>query len=129
MSSPKINVLCLVSSLCVGGAEKHTVPLANLLNPRVFNVHLGYLKPVEALLSQVREGLTGRTFCLHVSKRMDLSAVSRLRTFVDSNNIDVIVATHEYPALYALMARRGARCIPRLIEVFHATGYLGFKSK
>jgi glycosyltransferase involved in cell wall biosynthesis len=129
MSAVKINVLCLVSSLCVGGAEKHTVTLANSLDPRIFNVYLGYLKPVEALLSQVRRELAGRTFCLHVGKRLDFAAVSRLRTFVDSNEIDVIVATHEYPALYALMARRGARRIPRLIEVFHATGHLGLKSK
>jgi len=129
MSSAKINVLCLVSSLCVGGAEKHTVTLTNLLNPRLFNVHLGYLKPVEALLSQVREELAERTFCLHVAKRVDFAAVFRLRTFIDSNEIDVIVATNEYPALYALMARRGAQRIPNLIEVFHATGYLGFKSK
>jgi glycosyltransferase involved in cell wall biosynthesis len=129
MGSPKINVLCLVSTLSIGGAEKHTVTLANLLDPRRFNVYLGYLKPVKALLSQVREELMERTFCLDVVKRIDLAAVSRLRTFVDSHEIDVIVATHEYSALYALMARRGARCIPRLIEVFHATGYLGFKSK
>jgi glycosyltransferase involved in cell wall biosynthesis len=129
MNTCKINVLCLVSSLCVGGAEKHTVTLANSLDPRMFNVHLAYLKPVEALLSQVSEELAKRTFCLHVAKRVDLAAVSRLRTFIDSHEIDVIVATHEYPALYALMARRGARCIPRLIEVFHATGYLGLKSK
>jgi len=129
MSSLKTNVLCLVSSLCVGGAEKHTVTLANLLDPSLFNVHLGYLKPVEALLGQVRQEVLGRTFCLHVGKRIDFAAVSRLRTFIDSHEIDVIVATHEYPALYALMARRGARCIPRLIEVFHATGYLGLKSK
>jgi glycosyltransferase involved in cell wall biosynthesis len=129
MSPPKINVLCLVSSLCVGGAEKHTVTLANLLNPRTFNVHLGYLKPEEALLSQVREELAGRTFCLQVGKRIDFAAISRLRTFIDSHEIDVVVATHEYPALYALMARRGARRAPTLIEVFHATGYLGLKSK
>jgi glycosyltransferase involved in cell wall biosynthesis len=129
MSSLKINVLCLVSSLCVGGAEKHTVTLSNLLDSRKFNVYLGYLKPVEALLNQVRKELLDRTFCLHVAKRIDFAAVSRLRAFIDSNEIDVIVATHEYPALYALMARRGARRIPRLIEVFHATGYLGLKSK
>jgi len=129
MSSSKTNVLCLVSSLCVGGAEKHTVTLANSLDPSLFNVHLAYLKPVEALLSQVSERLAGRTFCLNVAKRVDLAAVSRLRTFIDSHAIHVIVATHEYPALYALMARRGARCIPRLIEVFHATGHLGLKNK
>ena len=43
--------------------------------------------------------------------------------------IDVIVATNEYPALYALMAQRGARRIPKLIEVFHTTQYLRFKTK
>lgn len=129
MSSGKINVLCLVSSLCVGGAEKHTVTLANLLDPHTFDVHLGYLKPVEALKSQVREGLAQRTFCLHVRRRIDRAAVSRLREFIDHNGIDVIVATNEYPALYALMARRGCKCVPRLIEVFHTTQYLRLKSK
>src|SRR5450759_2356720 len=129
MCSSKINVLCLVSSLSIGGAEKHTVTLANLLNPRIFNVHLGYLKPMDALLSQVREELAERTFCLQVGKRIDFAAISRLRTFVDSNRIDVIVATHEYSALYSLMARCGAQRTPKLIEVFHATGYLDFKSK
>ena len=76
MSRPKINVLCLVSSLGIGGAEKHTVSMANLLDPRTFEVHLGYLKPIEALLSQIREGLAPRTFCLHVCKRIDRAAVS-----------------------------------------------------
>jgi len=129
MGSPKINVLCLVNSLCVGGAEKHTVNLANLLNTQTFNVHLGYLKPEEALLNHVREELATRTFCLHVGKRIDRAAVSRLREFIDSHDIDVIVATNEYPALYALLARRGAQRIPKLIEVFHTTQYLRFKSK
>lgn len=113
----------------MGGAEKHTVTLANSLDPRRFNVHLAYLKPVEALLSQVIEELVERTFCLHVARRLDFAAVSRLRTYIDTHEIDVVVATHEYPALYALMARRGARCIPKLIEVFHATGHLGLKSR
>ncbi len=129
MSSPKIQVLCLVNSLEVGGAEKHTVNLANLLNPRLFDVHLGYLKPDKSLLSDVRPELATRTFCLHVDTRIDRAAASRLREFIDSHNIDVIVATNEYPALYALMARRGARRIPKLIEVFHTTQYLRFKSK
>jgi len=128
MSSLKTNVLCLVSSLCVGGAEKHTVTLANLLERRLFNVHLGYLKPVEALLGQVRPDLATRTFCLNVRKRLDVAAVRRLRGFIDLHAIDVIVATHEYPALYALLARRGARFRPRLIQVFHATGYLGLRA-
>lgn len=130
MSSRKINVLCLVSSLCVGGAEKHTVTLANMLDSQTFDVHLGYLKPVEALKSQIREGLAAQTFCLHVRKRVDRAAVSRLREYIDSNDIDVILATNEYPALYALMARRGTRRAPKLVEVFHTTPiHLSLKGK
>ena len=90
MSALKINVLCLVNSLCIGGAEKHIVNMSNLLDPRTFEVHLGYLKPFEALLSQVREELVTRTFCLHVCKRIDRAAVSRLREFIDSHEIDEI---------------------------------------
>jgi glycosyltransferase involved in cell wall biosynthesis len=129
MSTPKINVLCLVSSLCVGGAEKHTVNLANLLDPAKFDVHLGYLKPVEALLSQIRDGLSHRTFCLHVRHRVDRAAVARLREYVQRNAIDIIVATNEYPALYALLARWGATRRPRLAEVFHTTRFDRLKSK
>jgi len=115
MSSLKPTYLCLVSSLCVGGAEKHTVTLANLLNPRLFNVHLGYLKPVEALLSQVSEEVAERTFCLRVAKRVDFRRVMRLRTFIDSHEIDVNRREPQSTRnrLYALMATRCTRAFLR----------------
>ncbi len=129
MTSPPINVLCLVNSLCVGGAEKHTVNLANLLNPAEFAVHLVYLKPEETLLGQVAPHVRLRTFCLGVDRRFDLAAASRLRRYIDSHGIDVIVATNEYPMLYAFLAAKRAARRPRLIAVFHTTIYDQLKSK
>jgi glycosyltransferase involved in cell wall biosynthesis len=124
----RINVLCLVSSLCVGGAEKHTVTIANLLDPGIFKAHLCYLKPVDALLGQVREDVRKRTFCLNVKKRIDLSALRRLRDFIVANDIHIIIATNEYSALYAMLTRMMiARTLP-IIEVFHTTTFAGMKS-
>ena len=34
-----INALCLASSFCIGGAEKHTGTIANLLDPGLFKAH------------------------------------------------------------------------------------------
>jgi glycosyltransferase involved in cell wall biosynthesis len=123
------NVLCIVSSLCVGGAEKHAISLVNRLDPAAFKVHLCYLKPVEALLSQVRPEALSRTFCLNVETRFDRSAMYRLRDFIDANNIQVLVATNEYPMLYAICVRSRCQIAPKVIEVFHTTVFDRLKSR
>lgn len=128
MNPGRINVLCLVSSLCIGGAEKHTVTIANLLDPESFAAHLCYLKPPAALLGQLREEVRARTICLDVKSRIDLPALSRLRDFIVANSIHLVIATNEYAALYALLARTGCgRALP-IVEVFHTTTVAGLKS-
>lgn len=129
MNTDRINVLFVVSSLCVGGAEKHTVALANHLNGADTKSHLCYLKPVEALLPQVIPEVRERALSLDVTSRVDRSAVKRLRAFIRENGIDVIVATNEYPVLYAQLALLGSQRPPKVIEVFHTTDYDRLKSK
>jgi glycosyltransferase involved in cell wall biosynthesis len=129
MNAGPTNILFIVSSLCVGGAEKHTVALANHLNGADLKSHLCYLKPVEALLPQVAAEIRGRALSLDVRKRVDRSAIKRLRAFIRESGIDVIVATNEYPVLYAQLAVLGNKRPPRVAEVFHTTDYDRLKSK
>jgi glycosyltransferase involved in cell wall biosynthesis len=129
MNADRINVLFIVSSLCVGGAEKHTVALANHLNGADLKAHLCYLKPVDALLPQVMPEIRERALSLDVRSRVDRSAVKRLRAFIRENAIDVIVATNEYPVLYAQLALLGSKRPPAVAEVFHTTDYDRLKSK
>ena len=129
MPPPKRRVLFLVSSLCVGGAEKHTVTLANLLSRELFAVSLGYLKPIENLLPLVQRDQIDDVLCLDVRRRLDWRAVSELRKFVVQKRIDTIVCTNEYPALYAWLACRPLRPTPRLVEVFHTTTFARLKEK
>ena len=129
MSVDRTNILLIVSSLCVGGAEKHTITLANHLNDADFKSHLCYLKPVEALLPQVTAEIRERALSLDVRSRVDHSAIKRLRTFIRENGIDVIVATNEYPVLYAQLALLGDKRPAKVVEVFHTTDFDRLKSK
>ena len=129
MKSEPIQILFIVSSLCVGGAEKHTVALANHLNSDRFESHLCYLKPVEALLPQVRAELRQRILSLNVKRRIDMAAARALRRYIEERDIDVVVTTNEYPVLYAQLALTGCKHPPRLIQVFHTTDLDRLKSK
>ena len=129
MPQPKRRILFLVSSLCVGGAEKHTVTLANQLSRELFDVSLGYLKPIESLLPLVKQDFMNAVLCLNVRQRLDRRAVRDLRKFLVEQRIDTIICTNEYPALYAWLACWGLHRKPRLVEVFHTTTYARFKEK
>lgn len=113
-------MLLLVSQLGIGGAERHTVQLANLLAER-FDVVLAWLKDDDRLLSLVhRERLKALT-CLGVERRLDLRAVRRLAGLIEEHRVDVVLCANAYPLLYAQLARamNGARA--RVVEIYHTT--------
>jgi glycosyltransferase involved in cell wall biosynthesis len=117
----RVRVLSIVSSLCFGGAEKHTVALLNELELSRFQLSLAYLKPVEALLPQLHQERLHAILSLNVQAKLDWGAVRRLSQFIETERIDVVLCTNEYPALYALLASRLGRRRPKLVEVFHTT--------
>ncbi|MDP9082657.1 MAG: hypothetical protein M3N50_02685, partial [Pseudomonadota bacterium] len=104
MNRGPVRVLSIVSSLCYGGAEKHTVALLNLLETDAFEPILIYLKPVGDLLPQLNRGRTKVVECLNVNKKVDRAAIRRLSRIIEEYAIEIIVCTNEYPVLYALLA-------------------------
>jgi glycosyltransferase involved in cell wall biosynthesis len=129
MSAEPVRTLFLVSTLGIGGAEKHVITLANGLDRGRFAISLAYLKPDEALLSQLDRTRLDAVLSLNVQRRIDWQAVRVLTEHVDRLGVDVIVCTNEYPTVYGLLAARRARRRPKLVEFFHTTTFGTIKNK
>lgn len=118
----RIHVLFLMISQSVGGAELHTIAVANGLDKARFRVSLVYLKD-EADESDIVRALHGdiRVFCAQVRRRFDLRAARRLCQFVDQEGVDIVVCTNRFALLYGWLVVRLATLRVRLAEVFHTT--------
>ena len=127
--SRKPNVLFIVNSLEVGGAEKHVVTLLNHLDTSRFGLHLAYLKRKEQLLAQLLPGRLQELVCCDVQRGIERRALDRLRRLIAEKDIDVILCTNPYSMLYGSLARAGSRTRPRLVTVFHTTLLESFKKK
>jgi glycosyltransferase involved in cell wall biosynthesis len=114
-------ILFLVNSLVIGGAERHAVSLLNNLDCDAYRLSLGYLKPDDALLSQLKTERLDAVTPLNVKRKLDFGVVSWLTHYINERGIRVIVSTNPYPTLYAMLAARRARTPPRQVEVFHST--------
>jgi len=112
----------MISSMLVGGAEKHAVSLVNHLDASRFRIGLCYLKSEGNQVREVDSARLDSTFSLNVRGKLDWSAANELARRIDEQEIDVIICTNGYPLLYALIASRRARRPVRLVEVFHTTG-------
>jgi glycosyltransferase involved in cell wall biosynthesis len=130
MRNPRINLLFIVSSLCVGGAEKHLITLLNNLDITRFRLSLAYLKDNQAQLPLIDMAkLEGRVTACDVSKRLDLRVVRELAHHLDDDAIDIIVCVNTYPLLYAWLARTTSRRNARIVEIFHTTEIQAIKHK
>jgi glycosyltransferase involved in cell wall biosynthesis len=114
-------VLIAVSSLAVGGAEKHAVALANLLDTTRFRLTLCHIKATNTLAAELDASRLEALFSLDAGDTFSWQAVERLADEIDRQRIDIIVCANGYPVLYALAASLRARRRVRLVEVFHTT--------
>jgi glycosyltransferase involved in cell wall biosynthesis len=129
MSDRPGRVLFVLSSLCVGGAERHVVTLLNHLDTQRFRLSLACLKQEATLLPQLRqERLAGITWC-KVGHGFELHAVRRLARLIVNEEIDTLLCTNPYAMVYGYLAQRLARRRVRLLEVLHTTIVANRKEK
>ncbi|MGH8298548.1 MAG: glycosyltransferase [Steroidobacteraceae bacterium] len=126
--NPAPGLLFIVNSLETGGAEKQVVTLLNHIDTGRFRLHLAYLKRNEALLEQLSIERLDEVLCCDVSRKIDRSAVRRLRALIATRHIDALICTNPYSMLYGHLARI-ARAGPRLAAVFHSTVLRSCKEK
>lgn len=111
-------VVLLVNSLGVGGAERHTIALANLLSGR-FRVVLAYLKPDESLGALVNRDRLAEVCSLNVRSRVDLRAARVLADLAARHDAHLILCANGFALMYAQIARVISRRAVTVLEVFH----------
>jgi glycosyltransferase involved in cell wall biosynthesis len=117
--SPR-HVLFVTSSLCVGGAERHTIVLANGIDPARFRSSLIYLKAVHALLPLVdRDRVSVQ--CCNGRSGFDRRVLRQLAAFIKEQDVEVAVAADPYSLMFLWLARALVRRPVRLVLVFHTT--------
>ncbi len=126
----KVHVLFFLISQSVGGAELHTIALANGLDKTRFRVSVIYLKNEEDG-TDVVQGLSKDVLvsCANVRQKIDVSALRKLRHFVERESVDVLVCTNEFALLYGWLTLKFSRSRVALAEVFHTTELRTWKAR
>lgn len=126
----KIHVLFFMISQSVGGAELHTITLANGLDKTRFRVSVIYLKN-ELDGTDVVQGLSKDVLvsCANVRRKIDIKALRTLCRFVNRESVDILVCTNEFALLYGWLTLKFSRSRVALAEVFHTTELRTWKAK
>jgi glycosyltransferase involved in cell wall biosynthesis len=101
-----LRLLFVTGSLVHGGAERHTITLANKLAERGHECHAAYVKDDPSQLGRFRGAASVR--CLHAQRYLDLGALKDLASLMARVQPACIVAANQYAMLYASIARRWA---------------------
>jgi glycosyltransferase involved in cell wall biosynthesis len=112
-----MKIFYVTGSLVHGGAERHTITLANRLAERGHECHFAYVKNDPSQLERLRGAASVR--CLHASRYLDWKAVRALKAQFEEKNPEVVVAANQYALMYACFALRGLK-IP-LAVTYHTT--------
>ena len=107
----------VTGSLVHGGAERHTITLANRLAERGHQCHFAYVKNDPSQLARIRG--VASVECLHARSYLDWKAVQSLKESLRRTQPDVVVAANQYALMYARLAMRGLRT--PLLVTYHTT--------
>lgn len=124
----KPTILLLASRLGMGGAERHTITLANLLSSR-FRVVLAYLKHDEEMIGHVQRERVAGLHCLHARPGLDWRAVSALAQLATRYGVGAVVCANAYALMYAQLARFALDVPWEVIEVYHTTKLQTWKQR
>src|SRR5512145_1643295 len=111
-----MKLLFVTGSLVHGGAERHTITLANRLVERGHECHLAYVKDDPSQLERLRGAASVR--CLHARRYLDLTSLYELRRLVRELRPTHVVAANQHALMYASLARLSG--VP-LAVTFHTT--------
>ena len=124
-----MRLLFVTSSLAYGGAERHTITLANRLVQRGHDCHLVFVKNRTAQLDRIRLGARGTLHCLDARRYFDPRAVFRFARTIRAVGPAVIVAANEYALLYSTLALRLSATRAAIAVTYHVTDALGAKER
>jgi glycosyltransferase involved in cell wall biosynthesis len=123
-----MRLMFLTGSLAYGGAEHHTITLANRLAERGHECDAAWVKPESAQLERLRLS-DGSALCLEAACYLDLRAVKRLAAALAHRRPSAVIAANPYALMYASLARALARARVPLIVIYHSTRWPGLKEQ
>ena len=109
----------VTGSLVHGGAERHTIGLANRLAQRGHDCHAAYIRDDASQLERL-QGAPGAE-CLHARRYFDPGAVRRLGEFFRRLRPSAVLAANPYAMLYSTLALRRSGLEAPLAVTFHTT--------
>jgi glycosyltransferase involved in cell wall biosynthesis len=115
-----VRILVVTGSLVHGGAERHSITLANRLAERGHRCSLAYVKNEPSQLPRLRLP-DARVRCLHAKRYLDLDALLSLRSFMIGQRPSVVLAANAYALLYASAALRTSGLGAPLAVTYHST--------
>jgi glycosyltransferase involved in cell wall biosynthesis len=115
-----MKILFVTGSLVHGGAERHSITLANRLAERGHECSAVYVKNDPSQLARLKLP-EGRVRCLHAARYLDLDAVLSLRTEIVKSRPSVVLAANPYALLYASAALRTSGTGAPLAVTYHST--------
>lgn len=124
-----MRLMFLTGSLAHGGAEHHSITLANRLAERGHDCHLAWVKPESAQLPRVRLSAAGTAACLDAARYLDGRAIDRLAGALRRQRPGAIVAANPYALMYAARARALARVRVPLVITYHSTRSPGLREQ
>jgi glycosyltransferase involved in cell wall biosynthesis len=114
-----MKLLFVTGSLVHGGAERHTIALANRLAERGHDCHFAYVKNDPSQLGRLRG--VASVQCLDARRYLDLAALNRLCDLLARIRPTHLVAVNQHALLYSWLASRRDGSRTPLGVTFHTT--------
>ena len=114
-----MKILFVTGSLVHGGAERHTITVANRLAERGHECHAAYVKNDASQLARYR-GMASIT-CLDARRYLDGTALGRLQALITELNPTHVLAANAYALAYAWLALRAVASPAPLTVTYHTT--------
>ena len=115
----------VTGSLVHGGAERHTITLANRLAERGHQCGFVYVRDDPSQLHRLLPAVGAQ--CLHARRYLDFAALRRLAAILKEECPSAVIAANQYALMYAALARAQARVAAPLLATFHTTLLAGAK--
>jgi glycosyltransferase involved in cell wall biosynthesis len=122
-----VRLLFVTGSLVHGGAERHTITLANRLAERGHECHAAYVKNDPSQLERLRGAAS--VACLHSQRYIDLGSMRQLASSMARLRPTVVIAVNAYAMLYAAAALRWSGIRAPLVVTWHSTLIQGAKEQ
>ncbi|MEO8152714.1 MAG: glycosyltransferase family 4 protein [Rhizobacter sp.] len=116
MSATRVDVI--VNSLGIGGAERHSLTLANAMVDQGFAVRVISLAVAEGSHRQNTTAATSKAIQLHRRGPIDLRALRAYRSLVKSDRPDLTITVNDYPLAFAWAATLWSHR-PAMLQITH----------